>query len=148
MDEFVYVHVNIFVYLSICLTINLSIYLSVYLSVDELQVAWMDEFVGNSLRDVYIYIYLYVYLYMYMYIYIYIYIYIYLFIYIQVAWMDEFVEELQDLATDRLFQHRLMFAQMCVTCLQDLDAQMGQGQDKVRTSTVQGPAAAHSRPRR
>ena len=26
---------------------------------------------------------------------------------LQVAWMDEFVEELQDLATDRLFQHRL-----------------------------------------
>ena len=48
---------------------------------------------------------------------------------LQVAWMDEFVEELQDLATDRLFQHRLMFAQMCVTCLQDLDAQMGQGRD-------------------
>ena len=26
---------------------------------------------------------------------------------------DEFMEELHDLATDRSFQHRLMFAQMC-----------------------------------
>ncbi|KAJ1471627.1 armadillo-type protein [Baffinella frigidus] len=32
---------------------------------------------------------------------------------LKVNWMDEFIEELQDLATDRLFQHRLMFAHMC-----------------------------------
>jgi hypothetical protein len=32
---------------------------------------------------------------------------------LDVSWMEEFIEELQDLATDRLFQHRLMFAHMC-----------------------------------
>ena len=30
---------------------------------------------------------------------------------LDVPWRDEFIEEMQDLATDRLFQHRLIFAQ-------------------------------------
>uniref|UniRef100_A0A7S0EVE1 TOG domain-containing protein n=1 Tax=Hanusia phi TaxID=3032 RepID=A0A7S0EVE1_9CRYP len=36
---------------------------------------------------------------------------------LKVDWRDEFMEELHDLATDRSFQHRLMFAQMCAVLL-------------------------------
>jgi serine/threonine-protein phosphatase 4 regulatory subunit 1 len=39
---------------------------------------------------------------------------------LKVSWRPEFVEELQDLATDRLFQHRLIYAQMCITVLQTI----------------------------
>ena len=39
---------------------------------------------------------------------------------LKVSWRPEFVEELQDLARDRLFQHRLIFAQMCITVLQTI----------------------------
>jgi serine/threonine-protein phosphatase 4 regulatory subunit 1 len=39
---------------------------------------------------------------------------------LKVSWRPEFVEELQDLATDRLFQHRLIYAQMCITALQTI----------------------------
>jgi len=36
---------------------------------------------------------------------------------LKVTWCDEFMEELQDLATDRVYLHRLMFAQMCENLL-------------------------------
>lgn len=39
---------------------------------------------------------------------------------LNVSWRDEFIEELQDLATDRLFQHRQMFVQMCQTILEGI----------------------------
>eukprot|EP00961_Rhodomonas_salina_P061646 827647-Rhodomonas_salina.2 len=36
---------------------------------------------------------------------------------LKVTWREEFTEELQDLATDRVYLHRLMFAQMCENLL-------------------------------